>query len=122
MLFKIAGRLSNVVLEVSSVERMKVHIAAVFASNFSNHFIVLAMDYLRKNKLPDTLLDALIKETTLKAIEMKGNNSQTGPAVREDMKIIRKHQELLKNDPTLQKIYTFVSESIIRFKKEKESN
>lgn len=120
MLKNIAFDLSNKVLEMNSEDRLKYHIAAVFASNFSNHMLTLAGDYLKKHKLPDHILNPLIQETILKFIERGDRDVQTGPAVREDMKTLKKHEEILKNDPDFQKIYTFVSESIIQYKKKKD--
>lgn len=120
LLQEVAQKLSEKVYSINSEDRLKIHISAVFASNFTNHFILLAKEYLSKNELPPEIIDPLIKETCLKAIEYGSRNSQTGPAVREDLKILHKHEEKLKNTPGLQKIYTFVSESIIRKKKEKE--
>ncbi len=116
----IASSLSDVVLEMNSKDRLKYHIAAVFASNFTYHMLSLASDYLKKNKLPDDILEPLIQETIFKFFERGGQDGQTGPAVREDMKILKKHKEMLKNDPDFQKIYTFVSKSIIQYKMIKE--
>ena len=122
LLRSVAEKLSENVMEVNSENRIRAHIAAVFASNFTNHFLLMARDYLRVHNLPDNIIDPLVRETFNRAIEMKNENVQTGPAVREDRKILSIHEEILKNDPSLQKIYNFVSESIIRYKKEKESN
>lgn len=121
LLETLASNLSKKVIHTDSEDRLKTHIAAVFASNFTNHFIIKAKDYLLQNNLNPGILDPLIKETFQKAIALGGENSQTGPAVREDLKILRKHEEKLKNDPSLQKLYTFVSESIIQKKKDKET-
>jgi hypothetical protein len=38
---------------------------------------------------------------------------QTGPAIRNDKKVIKKHLKLLENNPEYYKLYKFVSESII---------
>ncbi|MFW5821441.1 MAG: Rossmann-like and DUF2520 domain-containing protein, partial [Bacteroidota bacterium] len=117
LLKRIASTISDVVLEINSEDRLKYHIAAVFACNFTNHFLTLASDYLQKYELPDRLLHPLIKETFMKFIERGDLDVQTGPAVREDIKTLMKHEEVLKNDPEFQKLYTFVSENIIKYKK-----
>jgi len=113
ILHSVADRISNKVYLMSSEQRMKAHVSAVFASNFSNYMLIQAMDYIKKNGLPHDILDELIRETFLKAIELKANNVQTGPAARNDRKILLLHEEILKNDPSLQKIYNFVSRIII---------
>ena len=122
LLKRISSSISNEVLEMNSPDRLKYHIAAVFACNFTNHFLTLASDYLQKNDLPDSILHPLIKETFMKFIERGELNVQTGPAVREDRKTLQKHEEVLKNDPEFQKIYTFVSDNIIKYNKSQESN
>ncbi len=122
LLKEIAVRISSRVLEVNSEERMSVHIAAVIASNFSTHMLILARDYLKNKDLPSDLINPLLTETFEKYLDQRIENIQTGPAVREDMKILEKHKELLKNEPLLQKIYTFVSESIIVYKKTKDKS
>ena len=38
--------------------------------------------------------------------------AQTGPASRNDSEVVRSHIELLNDNPELQKLYTFVSDSI----------
>ncbi len=116
----IAREMSNHILEINSEDRLKYHIAAVFASNFVNHFLTLAYDYLRNHDLHANVLNPLIQETFLKFIEGGDLNTQTGPAVREDKKTLQKHEEMLKNDPDFQKIYTFVSRSIINHKIKEE--
>jgi len=55
----------------------------------------------------------LIRETIAKAIESGPENSQTGPAVRNDNNTIENHMELLSFSPELQKIYSDMTESII---------
>lgn len=122
LLSEIAGHLSNTVLSYNSEQRLKAHIAAVFSSNFTNHFLILARDYLTENGLDPGILDPLIKETFMKVIEMGRKNIQTGPAARGDRGILQLHEEILKINPSLQKIYTFVSENIIKVNKDKERN
>ena len=122
LLESISNVLSNNVIIGNSETRMKCHIAAILSSNFSYHLFAVARDYLVRNGLPIDLLNPLLRETLDKAIDYPNEDLQTGPAAREDYGILQKHQEALKNAPSLLKLYNFVSESIIRFKKEKEKN
>jgi predicted short-subunit dehydrogenase-like oxidoreductase (DUF2520 family) len=73
---------------------------------------VIASRLMRENGLDFDLLKPLIRETAVRILEMGPEESQTGPAKRGDNQILEEHIRLLKDLPGLQKIYTFVSESI----------
>jgi len=107
--------LSREVFVVDSAQRMALHVAAVFVSNFSNHMYALANQLCSEKGLPFELLKPLIEETSAKALQFNPAEVQTGPARRGDLLTIQKHTEFLSDMPDLQKIYTFVSESIVRF-------
>ena len=71
----------------------------------------VALDILEQQKLPKTLLSAILKQTG-RAI-MTGNKvEQTGPASRKDKRTISEHAGLLKSDQTLSRMYKAVSHSI----------
>ena len=112
---KMALSISPTVKEIHSEERMKIHLAAVMACNFSNHLIALAQEFLKKNKLSPLLLSPLIEETALKAADGKAAKHQTGPARRNDLSTINKHLALLKHDKQLHKLYKELSLSIQHF-------
>ena len=71
------------------------HLAAVFVCNFTNHMITLGREVSLKADYPFEILTPLIKETISKALDSGPENSQTGPAVRNDRNTIEKHLELL---------------------------
>jgi len=110
----LANSISERVEEVDSFTRLKVHLAAVFANNFSNHMIHVAQQLLEEATLDPGLLDSLLEETFHKLREMDSYSAQTGPAMRGDRETINKHTELLKDHPELQKLYTFISRDIER--------
>ncbi|HSG68587.1 MAG TPA: DUF2520 domain-containing protein [Bacteroidales bacterium] len=112
-LLSLAHKLSRKVSVADSKRRQRIHIAAVFASNFSNHMYVLARKLMEGNDFDYDMLAPLIKETASKALEMGPDNAQTGPAKREDDEIITQHLELLKDDPALQEMYRLITKSII---------
>ncbi|WP_430972400.1 Rossmann-like and DUF2520 domain-containing protein [Sunxiuqinia rutila] len=115
-LHKLAGRLSETVRSINSEERKVLHLAAVFTCNFVNHFYHLGDSLLEERGMDFELLQPLILETALKVKDLKPSDAQTGPAVRFDETIINKHLQLLADKPELQKIYSFVSESIYKTK------
>jgi predicted short-subunit dehydrogenase-like oxidoreductase (DUF2520 family) len=113
-LTSVASKISSSVKKLTTENRLKLHLAAVFANNFANHMFSIAHDIITEANLPFEILNHLIHETTSKAIS-SGNPSevQTGPAVRNNTNIMELHKEILANKPLYQKIYTFVSSSII---------
>ncbi|MEZ5072561.1 MAG: Rossmann-like and DUF2520 domain-containing protein [Bacteroidales bacterium] len=113
-ILKLAGSLSSVVLRTDSDQRLKIHLAAVFANNFGNHLVRIALELMKKENLDPGLLEPLIRETCRRAVEAGPEKSQTGPAVRGDLETQVRHLELLKNLPEWQKIYTFMSRDIQR--------
>jgi predicted short-subunit dehydrogenase-like oxidoreductase (DUF2520 family) len=111
---QIAASLSDNYIEADSNQRLFIHLAAIFASNFSNHMYTLAEKLAGEYHLPFDLLKPLIAETTAKAMDMSPEKAQTGPAVRGNKKVIEKHLELLKDHPRLQELYRMISEDIGR--------
>jgi hypothetical protein len=63
------------------------------------------------------VLEPLINETFMKAMEAGPEHSQTGPAFRSDKGTIKRHIELLSFSPELQCIYKEVTKSIMKFYK-----
>ncbi len=116
LLEKLAKKISTKVEHADSEKRKALHLAAVFACNFSNQMYAIAEKLLVENDLKFDYLEALINETAKKAIEKGPRKAQTGPALRNDKIIIDKHLQMLSEHDEIQKIYTFVSKSISEFK------
>jgi predicted short-subunit dehydrogenase-like oxidoreductase (DUF2520 family) len=114
LLEKIALSLSDKVIRLSSEKRKQLHLAAVFACNFTNHLYAIAAKILEEQNLPWEMLLPLIEETAAKVKELHPVEAQTGPAVRYDTNVIDKHLEMLKNDPDKQELYRMLSQSIHR--------
>ena len=104
------------VAEADNNERLKLHVAAVFVSNFVTHLYALAAEYCRKEGLDFKQLLPLIEETASRIKEIAPQKSQTGPALRHDSETIHKHLELLKDHPQLKNIYVLLTESIQQVK------
>jgi len=108
----IADLLSDRVYEVGTDQRKILHLAAVFACNFTNHLYQLSAQLLESNGLDFELLKPLIEETAAKIQSAPPKDVQTGPAVRDDQKTLSAHLDLMTGEPNLQRIYTILSESI----------
>jgi predicted short-subunit dehydrogenase-like oxidoreductase (DUF2520 family) len=117
LLSKMAGSLSSKVYFFNSEQRRMIHLSAVFVCNFTNHLLSCGKDISLKGDFPFEILYPVITETVLKAIDSGPENSQTGPAIRNDTNTIEKHLELLSFSPQLQRIYKEMTLSIIEYHK-----
>lgn len=109
-LIKLASSISKNVSIVTSEERKKMHLAAIFVNNFSNHLATLAKEYIENEHLNWEYLKPLIKETTNKILNSGPKEMQTGPARRNDKQIIEEHLRMLSG--TSKDIYALLSKSI----------
>ncbi|MBK9479729.1 MAG: DUF2520 domain-containing protein [Bacteroidetes bacterium] len=112
---RLALLLSKNTVVINSEQRKAVHIAAVFACNFTNHMYAISECLLQQQNLPFSLLHPLIQETATKAQKSSPPFLQTGPAIRKDKKVMNQHLSFLKNEEGFKKIYTLVSKSIVDF-------
>ncbi len=90
--------------------RRRMHIAAVFACNFTNYMFTVADDLLRADGLTLVVLHPLLAETVRKAMQGAPSLGQTGPAVRGDREVVECHASMLT--PELAEIYRLLSDSI----------
>lgn len=98
-------------------QRLKLHVAAVIASNFTNHLYALVEEYCYSEDLAFNMLIPLIKETSNRIERLSPGQLQTGPAIRGDSDTIDKHLEMLKDYSHLKNIYIQLSRSIKDFYK-----
>lgn len=112
------NKIGSKAIDSDSEQRLKIHIAAVFANNFANHMMAIAQELTQKNNIDFELLKPLISETFEKLKTSNPKELQTGPAIRNDSDTINKHLKSLSNNPDFAKIYSFVSKSIIKMHKE----
>ena len=110
-IIKLAQNISENVVKMDSKQRKKLHIAAVFSCNFTNHMFSIAHDILQKSNVDFNLLHPLIRQTIKKIEKHSPKDVQTGPAKRNDKKIIESHLESLENNQ--QELYKLITNSII---------
>ena len=96
--------------QINSEQRKKLHVAAVFVNNFTNHLYKIGNDICDKNNIPFEILHPLIEETAKKIKTITPLNAQTGPAKRNDKKTIKSHLKLL--NLLEQQIYNLLTKSI----------
>ena len=113
LLFEMGRALEGNIQKMESAQRASLHLAAVFASNFTNHMITLANQVATENELNPEWLKPLIKETIEKSLYNGPLLAQTGPAKRGDLETLDRHLALLKEDGKIAEIYRLISQHII---------
>ncbi|WP_454667084.1 Rossmann-like and DUF2520 domain-containing protein [Acinetobacter calcoaceticus] len=116
LLSDLANSLSNRVYQYTSKQRLTLHLAAVFACNFSNYCFDMAKQVTDEEQVDFSLLYPLIIETAKKATENNPKQMQTGPAVRGDQNILAMHQDLLAQAERddLKRVYQLLSDGILQ--------
>ena len=111
-LFQLANAVSEQVYSINSEQRLKLHVAAVFACNFVNHLYHIASDVVHSANFSFDVLKPLIMETAEKVMLLSPEKAQTGPSKRNDKSVINKHIDVLNESPDLSKIYQELSDMI----------
>lgn len=111
LLKNIAQKISEKVMVSTYEKRKYIHLTAVFACNFVNHLFARAKEISDSQKIPFDYFFPLIKETTEKIEVLEPKLAQTGPAIRNDERILKLHEELISDEEQL-KIYKIMNESI----------
>jgi predicted short-subunit dehydrogenase-like oxidoreductase (DUF2520 family) len=114
---QLARTISNKVYRVNSGQRKTLHLAAVFACNFTNYLYDVALNLLAENNMDFELLRPLILETAEKVQHNLPADVQTGPAIRQDELTMANHLQMLKDEPQLRMIYELLSQGIITNRK-----
>lgn len=108
-----ALQLSNTVVLANDDMRRNLHLAAIFASNFSNALYGIADELLTKQGLSFDYLKPLIMETAAKACMLDPIKGQTGPARRNDQSVIEMHRGLLTNEKEMLGVYNRLTDYIL---------
>ncbi len=112
VLTEVSQQISNKVYKLDSEKRAHLHLAAVFANNFTNYLITAADEILETAGIEREVISSLIRETLEKAIDPEQQSTQTGPAIRGDLPTIKKHLNLLSFSNELREIYQCLTTSI----------
>lgn len=114
-LLALAKSVSEHVQLLESGQRRLIHLAAVFACNFTNHMLTISKKLLEQHNLNYELLQPLITETINKSLEIGPEKAQTGPAIRGDIETLDKQLDALEGDDQVAQIYKLISQHIIDF-------
>ena len=108
---KLCELLNTTCKVIHSKDRLYYHLAATFANNFTNHLLSITDEIINKFNLNKDFFIPISNQTIQKFKENKSKESQTGPAIRNDVKTIKKHERILENSKYLN-LYKIITESI----------
>jgi len=111
-LYQLAESTGFPVSRADNEQRLSLHLAAVFANNFTNHMLTISSTICEQHQLDSEMLIPLILETSTRIVDNKPAEMQTGPAIRGDEVTMRRHLQLLQSNPLWQELYRLISESI----------
>ena len=115
----LANTISDNVREVEENQRQSLHLAAVFAHNFTNHMYTVAEKILNDKGLPFEDLRPLIAAHFSSVQKLSPSVLQTGPAIRHDSTTIEDHLRLLEQNSELRDLYLTMTEAIQQWYKSK---
>lgn len=98
-IYSLAQCLTSRIYEANQHDRERLHIAGVFANNYTNLMYRIAEDILKDTQIPFHAILPLIDQTAAKMHTMKPLDAQTGPAKRGDHEVMNHHLEILQTTP-----------------------
>lgn len=108
----LARAVSERVYHADSEMRKRMHVASVFACNFTNYLWSVADRLLTSHDIPFDVLAPLLEVTLRKAVAIGPQAAQTGPARRGDRQVIAAHLAMLNDDD--KEIYRLLSDKILK--------
>ena len=97
--------------EINFEERKTLHLAAIISNNFTNFLFGLSKEIIDSKNLDFNILKPLINETVNKIHKLDPSKAQTGPARRNDLSIMKMHENMLE-DKNIKLLYKTISEMI----------
>lgn len=111
--YSLALSITSHVYETTQHDRERLHVAGVYACNFTNLMYTIAAELLRSTHIPFSALLPLIDETASKIHTLSPHEAQTGPARRGDANVMNHHLSLLTTEKQ-RELYTLLSNEIRR--------
>ena len=98
-IYSLAQCLTSRIYEANQHDRERLHIAGIFANNYTNLMYRIAAEVLKGTQIPFEALLPLIDQTAAKVHSLAPKDAQTGPAKRGDHEVMNHHLEILKATP-----------------------
>lgn len=108
----LANQMGEKSYKADSAQRLKLHVAAVFASNFVNHLYNISSDLVQTTGFSFDVMKPLILETADKINYLSPSDAQTGPAKRNDIGVIHKHLKQISDSSDLSALYQTLTKMI----------
>lgn len=112
--YSLALSITSHVYETTQHDRERLHVAGVYACNFTNLMYTMAAELLRNTHIPFSALLPLIDETASKIHTLSPRDAQTGPARRGDENVMQHHLSLLSEKQ--KQVYALLSDEISKRK------
>lgn len=108
--YSLALTITSHVYEATQQDRERLHVAGVYACNFTNLMYTMAAELLKNTHIPFSALLPLIDETAAKIHTLSPRDAQTGPARRGDENVMNHHLSLLNDEQ--RQVYQLLSDAI----------
>ena len=108
--YSLALTITSHVYETTQHDLERLHVAGVYACNFTNLMYTMAAELLQNTHIPFSALLPLIDETAAKIHSLSPGDAQTGPARRGDNNVMQHHLSLLNEEQ--KRVYALLSEEI----------
>ena len=108
--YSLALTITSHVYEATQQDRERLHVAGVYACNFTNLMYTMAAELLKNTHIPFSALLPLIDETAAKIHTLSPHDAQTGPARRGDENVMNHHLSLLNDEQ--RQVYQLLSDAI----------
>lgn len=108
--YSLALTITSHIYEATQHDRERLHVAGVYACNFTNLMYTMSAELLQNTHIPFSALLPLIDETAAKIHTLSPNAAQTGPARRGDENVMNHHLNLLNEEQ--KEVYRLLSEAI----------
>jgi predicted short-subunit dehydrogenase-like oxidoreductase (DUF2520 family) len=113
MLKDLAEAMGSPYYKINTEQRQILHLCAVYVNNFTNQLYRVAHEISDAKSINFDILKPLILETAKKVQTISPYMAQTGPAMRNDKKTIKKHLKLIQNEDH-KAIYELLTKSIMK--------
>ncbi len=111
LLVQLADAIGSPYYRINTEQRQTLHAAAVFVNNFTNQLYRIGHEITDAKNINFDILKPLIAQTAEKVQHISPYMAQTGPAMRNDKKTIKRHLKLLEN-PIHKDIYQMLTKAI----------
>lgn len=108
-----ARRFAGAVTPVREEQRLKAHVAAVFAANYTNRMFTHAQDLATEAGLPWEAYVPLVQAVCSAASAGRSAAAQTGPARRGDRTTLSLHSALLSHQPARAALYAACAHDLL---------